>query len=207
MGNQYPSRPPRPSYQFRRQPRPLRAPRPSHPSHPPRSHHPRPHQKLTENRRKTSTGVRIVKRYDYKEVKRWTKGINIFLLKRMYCPINIGNTHWALAVIDFKKMQIQYYDSLDNMGVETLDNLLRYLEDEAKSRGYAENVFLKKNWELIENTIETPRQVNGDDCGVCTMINLSFLVFNKPLNYGTRARKMEVYRRRILRYILNYLTE
>ena len=120
------------------------------------------YQKLTENRRNTSTGVRIVKRYDYKEVKRWTKGINIFLLKRMYCPINIGNTHWALAVIDFKKMQIQYYDSLDNMGVETLDNLLRYLEDEAKSRGYAENVFLKKNWELIENTIETPRQVNGD---------------------------------------------
>ena len=81
------------------------------------------------------------------------------------------------------------------------------MEDEAKSRGYAENVFLKKNWELIENTIETPRQVNGDDCGVCTMINLSLLVFNKPLNYGTRARKMEVYRRRILRYILNYLTE
>lgn len=39
--------------------------------------------------------------YDYSSVERWSmrvKGRNVFKLARMVVPVNIGNTHWCLAV-------------------------------------------------------------------------------------------------------------
>ena len=53
--------------------------------------------------------------YNYEQVKRWSKKVptprDIFALKYIFCPINIGNSHWTLAVIFMETKKIQYFDS------------------------------------------------------------------------------------------------
>ena len=49
----------------------------------------------------------------YQGVARWAKRKNqCFHHGKILTPINIGNMHWALAVIDNIKKTITYYDSL-----------------------------------------------------------------------------------------------
>lgn len=34
----------------------------------------------------------------------------------MLLPINLGNTHWVCAVVDFPRQRIEYYDSMSDGG-------------------------------------------------------------------------------------------
>ena len=38
-------------------------------------------------------------RYDFEAVRRWTKNIDIFSLKKIFIPINIDNRHWTLVYL------------------------------------------------------------------------------------------------------------
>ena len=49
--------------------------------------------------------------YNYKAVKRWKMQYSIFDYDRIFVPIN-NSGHWTLAVCDFQKEQMDYYDSL-----------------------------------------------------------------------------------------------
>ncbi len=52
-------------------------------------------------------------RYNYENVRRWSKkvpGKDIFKLKYIFCPINLDNWHWTLAVIFMEEKKIQYYN-------------------------------------------------------------------------------------------------
>ena len=49
--------------------------------------------------------------YTYKNVRRWTMKVDIFSKKKIFFPINIGNTHWTLLLIDLMLKTIFYYDS------------------------------------------------------------------------------------------------
>ena len=121
------------------------------------------------------------------------------------------STSVCLAVIDFKYKKIEYYDSLDSReneigaGQSVLENLLKYLVEEAKLRKYSTDVFTKNDWKLVVNSQVTPQQQNFTDCGVCVVINTSLIVYDKPLNYGTRPRAINKARRRMLMLILNHL--
>ena len=55
--------------------------------------------------------------YTYKNVRRWTKNVDIFSKKKIFIPINIGNSHWTLLLIDLMIKTIFYYDSLGNADV------------------------------------------------------------------------------------------
>jgi Ulp1 family protease len=55
--------------------------------------------------------------YTYKNVRRWTKNVDIFSKKKIFIPINIGNSHWTLLLIDLMIKTISYYDSLGNADV------------------------------------------------------------------------------------------
>ena len=41
-------------------------------------------------------------RYNYANVKRWTKKFKVFEKHKIFFPINLSNTHWTLAVILMK---------------------------------------------------------------------------------------------------------
>ena len=55
--------------------------------------------------------------YDYNDVRRWTKNIDIFEYDKIFIPINISNGHWTLAVISMQLLEIKYYDSLNGNGM------------------------------------------------------------------------------------------
>ena len=126
-------------------------------------------------------------KYDYKNVKRWSKkvpgtynwltwhnlmfcynthkvafaaGKDIFNLDKIFFPINQGGVHWVCAVIFMQKKRIQFYDSLGGRGRIYLNALFEYIKDEhqAKKDCPLPN---EDEWELVDNSSDTPRQRNG----------------------------------------------
>uniref|UniRef100_A0A8C6Y0X1 SUMO specific peptidase 1 n=1 Tax=Naja naja TaxID=35670 RepID=A0A8C6Y0X1_NAJNA len=60
----------------------------------------------------------------YPAVKRWTKKVDIFSVDILLVPIHLG-VHWCLAVTDFRKKNITYYDSMGGSNSEACKILLR----------------------------------------------------------------------------------
>ena len=102
-------------------------------------------------------------RYNYKNVKKWSNkvpGKDIFNLKYIFCPINLDNMHWTVAVIFMEDKRIQYYDSLGATDVKKLEGLLQYVKDEYRAKNGKEMDAME--WELVSCTRDTPRQRNGE---------------------------------------------
>ena len=111
--------------------------------------------------------------YDYPGIRRWAKSgnrpIDIFAFDRVLVPINRGNTHWALAVIDMVEHTVAYYDSLGGSGEDVLANLIRYLADEHSEKKSAP---LQHPFSSARAPPNLPKQHNGSDCGafVCAFM-------------------------------------
>ncbi|KAG5420976.1 hypothetical protein I9W82_000066 [Candida metapsilosis] len=136
----------------------------------------------------------------YSGVARWAKRkkIDLFTMDKVIVPINISNTHWALAVINNITKAITYYDSLNfsqSGNPEALENLQMYMDNEAQ----------RLDRDAIKYTlipyIDAPQQQNGSDCGVFTCIAARYLALNQEFNYS--QNDMKVIRRRMTLEIMN----
>jgi Ulp1 family protease len=136
--------------------------------------------------------------YTYKNVKRWSKKLDIFEMDKIFFPINIGNMHWTLAVVYPQKKRIEYFDSMRGKGAFYTDALFRWIQDEAVTRGLNINM---EEWTTYSRSHEIPQQGNGFDCGVFTIIAADFLSDNLPLLYS--QSDMESFRLKIILRILN----
>lgn len=98
----------------------------------------------------------------YNGVKRWArrKQVDVFAKDMVFIPVNQGNMHWTLAIVDNKEKCLKFYDSMGGRGRRFLDELEQYLVSEAKSHGKVCPKYSK------QDSIEGPRQKNGSDCGV-----------------------------------------
>lgn len=81
----------------------------------------------------------------YEGVKRWTRNMNIFKLKKLILPIHLGN-HWCLACIDFQNRIISYYDSLMGENIHALNTIYNYLKSEYK---YGFTIAFPPDWMLV----------------------------------------------------------
>jgi len=139
--------------------------------------------------------------YAYGNVKRWTKKVgDVFAMDKIFCPVNLNNAHWTLAVIFMQKKQIVYYDSMSGSGKEKLNLLLKWLQDEHKDKKKSPlpNV---ESWVLSNSPqISTPQQQNGYDCGVFTCINSDYLSDDLPLSFS--QKDMPLFRQKICAHIL-----
>lgn len=106
--------------------------------------------------------------YEYRSVRRWTKKakVDIFSLRVMLVPINVGNSHWTLAAIDFQKCTVTYYDSMGAPGRGTLEALFRYIQDEHVDKKGGQPMAGVEKWELVSPGRRIPQQQNCSDCGV-----------------------------------------
>ena len=90
------------------------------------------------------------RRYKYNRVDGLGKrvpGGNIFNLKRLFLPINEGNVHWTLAVINMETKIIEYYDSLRHTHCGYLHDLFQYFQDKHKALF---KTFIDVNrWQLV----------------------------------------------------------
>jgi len=121
--------------------------------------------------------------YNYSNVKRWAKNVNLLEMDRIYCPINIRRSHWTLLVIFVQEKKIRYYDSLGNYK----NSFVRY---STAARNYMRDKHLElqrpfdaNQWQL-SNTVNVPRQVNGIDCGVFTIMYMDFLMDRLPIIFS-----------------------
>jgi hypothetical protein len=56
--------------------------------------------------------VGVSDKYNYSQVRKWTKKINIFTREKCFIPVNISLSHWTLIVIFMSTKKVIYYDSL-----------------------------------------------------------------------------------------------
>ncbi|KAL8004040.1 putative Ulp1 protease family catalytic domain, papain-like cysteine peptidase superfamily [Plasmopara halstedii] len=119
--------------------------------------------------------------YNYINVRRWTRKIDVFAMDKIFFPINVANMHWCMAVIFMTEKRIQYYDSMHGSGASCLKVLLRYLHDESEHK--RKEKFNDEGWELVTTTFDTPQQKNGSDCGVFSCMFADYLSLNKPLSF------------------------
>lgn len=142
--------------------------------------------------------------YNYNNVKRWSKKFNIFRKLKVFCPINLKNTHWTMLVMYLQEKRIEYYDSMGSRGTRYLNGALQYLQDE--SIKVNESSFNPDEWELTSTTHHVPQQENGFDCGVFSIMYADFITDNLPLSFS--QEDMPFYRKKIcaniLRGSLNY---
>ncbi|WP_419241167.1 Ulp1 family isopeptidase [Cardinium endosymbiont of Nabis limbatus] len=133
----------------------------------------------------------------YEKVKRWTENIDIFDYDLLLIPIHLGY-HWCLAVVDFGKKAINYYDSLGKSNKDCLNKLLDYLVKEIADKKQGQ--LNKAEWRL-ECLEGIPQQQNGYDCGVFVCQFANHVALGAPLNFT--QRDMPYFRERMAIEILN----
>lgn len=116
----------------------------------------------------------------YQGVRRWMKRkkANIGDLEKIFVPINLNQSHWALGMVDIPQKRIIYVDSLSNgpnaMSFAILSDLRNYVVEESKNA-------IGADFEL-EN-LRCPQQPNGFDCGIYLCMNTLYLSHDAPLTF------------------------
>jgi hypothetical protein len=142
-------------------------------------------------------------RYDYEKVKRWTKRINIFILDKIFIPVNISNMHWTMIIVYMQFKEIHYYDSMNGRGVnEFLIHILQWLKDESNEK-YDNRYKIDDNeWQLIDRESNVPQQHNGSDCGMFTILCADFVSDNIPFGNSYDQSEILSYRKKVCAAIL-----
>ena len=124
--------------------------------------------------------------FTYNDIKKWGEkcnGSNIFDLKYLVVPINIGNRHWTCAIVFMEKRKIVYYDSLPTGDQdELMKPILEYLSYECQDK-------LGRDFDASQWTLEsgnTPQQKNNCDCGVFVCMIIDFITRELPLCFTQR---------------------
>ncbi|SMN22715.1 similar to Saccharomyces cerevisiae YPL020C ULP1 Protease that specifically cleaves Smt3p protein conjugates [Maudiozyma saulgeensis] len=127
----------------------------------------------------------------YQGVRRWMKRkkVQITDLDKIFVPINLNQSHWALVMIDIKNKSINYVDSLSHgpnaMSFAILNDLKGYVISESQDS-------IGQDFEL--NHLSCPQQPNGFDCGIYVCLNTLYLSKDVDLTFNYEdAAKMRIY--------------
>ncbi|CAB4256199.1 similar to Saccharomyces cerevisiae YPL020C ULP1 Protease that specifically cleaves Smt3p protein conjugates [Maudiozyma barnettii] len=127
----------------------------------------------------------------YQGVRRWMKRkkVQITDLDKIFVPINLNQSHWALGMIDIKNKSINYVDSLSHgpnaMSFAILNDLKGYVINESKET-------IGQDFEL--NHMSCPQQPNGFDCGIYVCLNTLYLSKDSDLTFSYEdAARMRMY--------------
>ena len=113
---------------------------------------------------------------------------NIQNYNRVFFPVNIGNYHWILVVINNGKKEVEYYDSLYK--------LKSRFREEDNVRPEIKEKFLQKlpfiadwNWSYKKRGIA--QQKKGVDCGVFVMGYCYKSLQNQSLKFVDKVNDMD----------------
>ena len=121
--------------------------------------------------------------YNYNNVKRWCRHIEILGMDKIFFPINIRNTHWTLAVIFLPDRAIRYYDSANGNGDVYTKTIARWLHDEATTRD-------QREWTVSPSACSrVPQQLNSYDCGVFSSFCADRISLDLELDYSQSDMK------------------
>ncbi|KAL4221969.1 SUMO1 sentrin specific peptidase 1 [Mactra antiquata] len=125
-------------------------------------------------------------------VKRWTRRVDVLAVDYILIPVHLG-MHWCLAVINFKKKDIQYYDSMGGSNTQCLSALKKYLCDESLDKKKKE--FDLEGW---KSTIvkDIPQQMNGSDCGMFACKYAEYITRESSISFS--QEDMPYFRKRMV---------
>lgn len=131
---------------------------------------------------------------NYNSVRRWTRKVDIFNHDILLVPVHLGN-HWCLAVINFQRKSVSYYDSLGGGSNGCCRILLDYLK--AESLDKKKLCFDYENWTTKEMYSEgIPKQKNCSDCGVFACTYAEYLT--RPSKLDFEQNSMPYFRRKMI---------
>ena len=113
--------------------------------------------------------------FNYSNVKRWTKNVDIFTCNQIFFPINFKKEHWALVCVSMLRKKILYLDSVSRSGKTITENILKWLQEESLSR-------TKKP--LSSFSVEDvccPQQSTSYDCGIFILAFVDLLANDLPV--------------------------
>uniref|UniRef100_A0A8C4SC71 Sentrin-specific protease 1-like n=1 Tax=Erpetoichthys calabaricus TaxID=27687 RepID=A0A8C4SC71_ERPCA len=140
-----------------------------------------------------------VKSAGFSAVRRWTKKVDIFAMDILLIPVHLG-VHWCLAVVDFRKKNISYFDSMGGSDNEACKTIQKYLEQESLDKKSTK--LDTTGWVLhCKKRNEIPQQMNGSDCGMFTCKYADYITKDKPITFT--QKHMPYFRRRMVWEILN----
>jgi hypothetical protein len=124
---------------------------------------------------------------------RTTKKIN---KRKVFFPLNVNNAeqHWALFVVNRQARQFEYYDSLPGTKPETF---FRRVKEMLKQM---EPGVPWEDWKTLYPP--TPKQENGDDCGVFVLVVSCFVAADFPLD-GVKQADIPAWRRAMAAQLLS----
>ena len=133
------------------------------------------------------------KGYCYANVRRWTKKVDIFSKDLVIIPIHCHGNHWTLALINFSRKRLEYFDPLFGSAGEVLRNLRKYVQDESKDK--SQKPYDMSEWREIAHRDGMPRQQNGYDCGVFMCVTADYVSQGAILDFS--QKDMPLFRRRM----------
>ena len=137
-------------------------------------------------------------RYAYEKVQRRSLpekvGYRVLDCEKLIVPINEGNSHWTLTVVDLQEGRLEHYDSQrrrrnpDKMS--SMRHLTRWLEDEAKDKLSAKEAVAKfgseaptfADWTATNPVV--PQQDGEVDCGVFTLTYADCVARGVAFDFG-----------------------
>lgn len=137
-----------------------------------------------------------LKKDGYNSLRRWTKKVDIFAHDYLVVPVHLG-LHWCLAVADFKKKEVNYYDSMGGRNDECLAAIQEYLKAECLDKKKTQ--FNMDDWKL-QNIKNIPQQQNGCDCGVFACQYAASITRNAKITFT--QNDMPYFRKRMVYEIL-----
>ena len=115
----------------------------------------------------------------YQEVCRWGGAIKggLKILRELYVAINKNGNHWLLLRVNFNSHSIELWDSLCESASESnsiyLEAMLTYLYYELNEENslpiWSQWIL---DWQCVDQSSNCPMQLNGNDCGVMTILNM-----------------------------------
>ncbi len=154
-------------------------------------------------------------RIHYRNVERWTnfltkRGKSIFDYDKLFFPVNINNTHWALIVVFIKQKTVTYFDSMcgPKGGVYFNRSILEWLTLEwlkvNKTATHEQIDEFVRQWQTIDAMPSLPQQSNGSDCGVFVLMNVDLISQNLSPTIVTNAKAGD-YRIKLYHKIFSFI--
>ena len=112
---------------------------------------------------KGNANLEVKGKYNYKNVKRWSKkvpGQDLFNLDKIIFPINHDQNHWICAVAFMTEKCIQMYNLMGMKGMHYLEHIFQYIKDEYQDKkgGLLPD---QDQWSLVSCMHNMPQQNNG----------------------------------------------
>jgi Ulp1 family protease len=102
--------------------------------------------------------------YQYNNIQRWVKNINLLDYDYMFIPTNNNKLHWVLFVIVPAQQCIERYDSLhdaNDFHYQSLNVIIRFIKDYQLKKNLQVN-----DWSRSVRIVSAPKQKKLYDCGV-----------------------------------------